>query len=475
MNAAPVQRHAVDTERQRPEVNHELGELVAELGAFILPGRIKDPAAGLTEAIEAERAGLGKVWLSERYDLKDVGVLSGAVAALTHRIGFASGLVAAGARHPLVTAAWAATTQAIFGPRLTVGVGRGNGPYLEPQGLRAYSYRETADYADILRRLWRGETVDYDGPLGRFPDMALIDVADVPPPPLILGCFGGPKAMETAVKHFDGVFLMPFLTAEAIAETVRWRDEWAERIGRDPGEVKIIHEMVTAPDYDEDQVYEVVYARALTYLQMADSGEHLQRRNRWSDDDLAHVRAHPMFSGLRTGVADQQFHRSQLVDAARRLPTSWIEPNAAIGTPAQCAAQLRAFMDLGADEICGHERRPLCADGRQDAGDVGRGVRGTVLRRRPYRRVDIHGAPLFRDRGQGADCGATGATRHAARVSGHRAVATPARGEGGRDRHGRRPRALRLRATERLRALGQNFCMVSQTPGYGCDPALRPC
>jgi alkanesulfonate monooxygenase SsuD/methylene tetrahydromethanopterin reductase-like flavin-dependent oxidoreductase (luciferase family) len=91
---------------------------------------------------------------------------------------------------------------------------------------------------------------------------------------------------------------------------------------------------------------------------MADSGEPLQRRNRWSDEDLAHVRAHPMFGGLRTGVADQQFHRSQLVDAARRLPKSWIEPNAAIGTPAQCAAQLQAFMDLGADEICLHGASP---------------------------------------------------------------------------------------------------------------------
>jgi probable F420-dependent oxidoreductase len=358
MSAPAVQRHSVDTKRPRPEVNHEVGELVAELGTFILPGRAKDPVVGLTEAIDAERAGLGKVWVSERYDLKEIGVLAGAVAALTQSIGFASGVIAAGSRHPLLTAAWAATTQAIFGPRLTLGIGRGVKPYLEPQGFRAYSYRETADYADILRRLWRGETVDYHGPLGRFPDMALIDLADVPPPPLILGCFGGPKAMETAVKHFDGVFLMPFLTAEAVAETVRLRDEWAERVGRDPREVRIIHEMVTAPNCGEDQVDEMVYARALTYLQMPDSGEHLMQRNRWCEDDLAHARAHPIFSALRTGVADQQFHRSQLVDAARRIPTSWIEPNAAIGTPVQCAAQLQAFMNLGLDEICLHGASP---------------------------------------------------------------------------------------------------------------------
>jgi 5,10-methylenetetrahydromethanopterin reductase len=358
MNAPAVQRHSWRAGIPLPEVNHQLGQQVRELSCFILPGRITDPAAGLQQAIDAERAGFGRVWLSERYDLKDVGVLSGAVGALTKQIGFASGVLAVGARHPLITASWAATMQATFGPRLAVGLGRGVPPYLAPQGIPVRSYAETADYADILRRLWAGETVSYDGPLGHFPDMALVDVSDAPPPPLILGCFGGPKAMELAARHFDGVFLMPFLTAEAITETIRMRDEAAERAGRDPREVRIIHEMITAPDYDDDKIGEVVYARALTYLQMPQSGDALMKRNGWSHDDLAYVREHPMFSALRTGVADQQFHRNQLVAAAGRLPTSWIEPNAAIGTPAQCAEQLRGFFDLGVDEICLHGASP---------------------------------------------------------------------------------------------------------------------
>lgn len=331
---------------------------IDELSCFILPGRITDPSAGLQQAVDAERAGFSRIWLSERYDLKDVGVLSGAVCALTDRIGFASGVLAAGARHPLITASWAATLQATFGPRLTVGLGRGVGPYLAPQGIPVRSYDETGDYAGILRRLWRGETVSYDGPLGTFPGMTLVDVSDVPPPPLILGCYGGPRAMELAVRHFDGVFLMPFLTAEAVAETIRLRDEAAERIGRDPEEIRIVHEIVTAPDCDENQIAEAVYARALTYIQMPGSGEFLMKRNGWTAADLAHVREHPLFSGLRTGVADQQLHRNQLVDAAKRLPKSWIEPNAAIGTPAQCVAQIRAFLDLGVDEICLHGAAP---------------------------------------------------------------------------------------------------------------------
>jgi probable F420-dependent oxidoreductase len=281
------------------EVNHEVGEVVPELGTYILPGRIKDPGAGLQQAIDAERAGFGTVWLSERYDLKDTGVISGAVSALTQRIRFASGLIAAGSRHPLLTATWASTLQGLFGERVIVGLGRGNRPWLSPQGMRALSLQATGDYAEILRRLWRGETVSYHGPAGHYPNMAMIDLLDIEVPPLILGCFGAEKAMDLAVRHFDGVFLMPFLTKEAVLETIRFRDQAAERHGRDPHQVRIIHEMVTAPDFDDQKVHEVVHARALTYLQLAEYGDVLVRRNRWSDEERAAVRRHPIFTGLR--------------------------------------------------------------------------------------------------------------------------------------------------------------------------------
>jgi alkanesulfonate monooxygenase SsuD/methylene tetrahydromethanopterin reductase-like flavin-dependent oxidoreductase (luciferase family) len=74
--------------------------------------------------------------------------------------------------------------------------------------------------------------------------------------------------MDVAVRHFDGVFLMPFLTKDAVQETIRFRYEAAERHGRDPREVRIVHEVVTAPDFDDQKVHEVVGARAVTYLQV---------------------------------------------------------------------------------------------------------------------------------------------------------------------------------------------------------------
>jgi hypothetical protein len=80
--------------------------------------------------------------------------------------------------------------------------------------------------------------------------------------------------------------------------------------------------------------------------------------NGWDTAPLATLRAHPMFSGIR-GAADHHYTRHQLVDVARALiPRAWIESSAAVGTAGACAAQLRAYLAAGADEIALHGATP---------------------------------------------------------------------------------------------------------------------
>src|SRR3546814_20827123 len=51
------------------------------LSAYVLPGRTLDPGRIILEAQAARAAGLGGVWISERFALKEPDVLSGMVAA----------------------------------------------------------------------------------------------------------------------------------------------------------------------------------------------------------------------------------------------------------------------------------------------------------------------------------------------------------------------------------------------------------
>jgi alkanesulfonate monooxygenase SsuD/methylene tetrahydromethanopterin reductase-like flavin-dependent oxidoreductase (luciferase family) len=53
-------------------------------------------------------------------------------------------------------------------------------------GIPVVNNQGMADYVDILRRLWAGETISYSGPVGNFPAMQFgRDLTN--PPPIILG------------------------------------------------------------------------------------------------------------------------------------------------------------------------------------------------------------------------------------------------------------------------------------------------
>lgn len=333
-------------------------EVVDALSVYVLPGRVTDPSVALREAKDAERAGFSRVWLSERFDLKDIGVLSGAIAATTERLGIATGLVPIAARHPIVLATYAATMQATFGNRLALGLAQGIPPLYEPHGMHSPDLRWVEDYVGILRRLWAGEAISYDGPVGRFPNMKMADPLQERPPPVYYGSFGGPKALEMVARSFDGVLFFPFLTVEAVAESVARLRAAAERAGRDPKSLRIIHTVVTAPDLSEEETLAVVHARALTYLQVKGLGELLLRQNRWDAAKLEPARNHPLFTGMRTGAAEQSYHRNQMVDAARLLPAEWIRSSAGLGTPDEIVALLRRYFEIGVDEICLHGSSP---------------------------------------------------------------------------------------------------------------------
>src|SRR3546814_8361719 len=70
------------------------------------------------------------------------------------------------------------------------------------------------------------------------------------------------------------------------------------------------------------------------------------------------IRSHPKIAGLNGKPADQAYTRQELVDVSRLIPQQWLDEGAAVGTAAQCADQLMAFLDAGADEILLHGSAP---------------------------------------------------------------------------------------------------------------------
>jgi len=326
------------------------------LGAYVLPGRVRDPRVAIGQATTAEHLGLGTVWLSERWGTKDFAVLAGAIGQATDRVRVAAGITHFQTRHPAVLASMAMTAQAITGGRLVLGFGRSVGPMWRAVGLHEATNQVLVDSADILRRLCRGEKVSYDGPAGSFPAVRLGDLPDAPAPDLVMAAIG-PKSLALAGRHFDGVILHPFLTPAAVGRQAEIVRTAAEQAGRDPASVRVHATVVTAADLPERELIEIVGSRAVTYFQIPSFGDVLARANGWDPAALQTLREHPLLAGVR-GSADNVFTRDQLRDVSHALPQEWLEQASASGTAADCATRWHEYLAAGADELVLHGSAP---------------------------------------------------------------------------------------------------------------------
>ncbi|MDT0576270.1 TIGR03857 family LLM class F420-dependent oxidoreductase [Croceicoccus sp. F390] len=331
-------------------------ELFDRFGTYILPGRVDDPRRGIEEAQEAERIGLGAVWISERFALKEPAVLAGAVAEATSKIRI-NGTFYATMRHPLVTASIANMMQAMSGNRFGIMFARAVPAYMKMMGAPAITMERLADYISIFHRLWDGETVSYEGKLGTFPTLKLTDMHEGPKPPVIFTAIG-PKSLAFAGEHCDGVLLHPFVSPTGVANSAKIVRDAAEKAGRDPMSVRIYHNIIVAPDLPKDEEDAVVRGRAITYFELPGFGDLIVEINEWDKSVLEKVRAHPKIALLEGKPADQAYTRQELVDVGQLLPQKWIDEGAAVGTAARCADQLMDYLDAGADEILLHGAAP---------------------------------------------------------------------------------------------------------------------
>jgi probable F420-dependent oxidoreductase len=339
----------------------ELAPVVDDLSSYLICGRVtarQRPdgftwvGTALTDAVEAERLGFRRCWLSERFDLKDAGAILGGVAARTTRLGVGTGVWATPSRHPMVAASFGATMTALHGPRFVLGLGRG----VPLPDMSEHSYAQFVHYAETVKRLWAGETADYASD-GQSTRLRTVDpLGDLPGPEIWAFGYGRPRfAAAAAGDAFDGAMLYPFLTVEAVRAAVdRIRGACAER-GRDPGSIRICHPIVVAAELNEFTTRAYAHARAVTYLEWPGHGEALCDSNGWDRSVLDQLRSHRQLAGRN---ADQDFHRAELLEPARLVPDEWMEESCAIGSVERCVERLAEYRNAGVDEIAVYASTP---------------------------------------------------------------------------------------------------------------------
>ena len=152
-------------------------------------------------AARTEADGFAGMWLGAAFGFDPIMALALAADA-TSSIELGVAVVPTWPRHPIVAAQQAATASAASNGRFRLGVGPSHAPVMAMYGIdfdRPISHLR--DYLTVLRTLLHQGTVAHTG--SRYAVNAFLDVADAPPPPVLLGVLQGQMA-HLAGSHADG-------------------------------------------------------------------------------------------------------------------------------------------------------------------------------------------------------------------------------------------------------------------------------
>ena len=329
--------------------------MLDKLGFYTLAGAPKSPVELIDEIKMAEALGLGAAFISERFNIKEAATLSGAAAAVSSKLRIITGATNHNTRHPIVTASYASTMHFLTGGRFTLGIGRGIPQMQDAFGMSRITTAQMEDFANVMRRLWHGETVvNHDGPIGKYPVLRLDPDFDEDIP-LGLTAFG-PNSLKLGGRAFDDIILHTFFTDETTANSVRVVKEAAEQAGRDPDSVRVWSCFATIGDHISEPLrLKKTVGRLATYLQAY--GDLMVKTNQWDPAVLKRFREDDLVKNFPGAIDGQNTTTEQLEHVATLIPDEWLAP-AATGSVSACTAAIQNQFDLGCDGVILHGATP---------------------------------------------------------------------------------------------------------------------
>jgi len=302
--------------------------------AEISPGMAPKEVVALAQI--AEDAGFDRLGISCVALWPDTYQLQALVAANTRRVRIGSMVTNPYTRHAAVHASALATLDEISDGRAFCGIGAGAG--LEAFGI-AYPrpVRTLRETVTAIRGLLAGETLTVAGETLKLDAARLIR----PPAHIVPIAIGtrSEQVMKLAGELADIALVgARHLTPPIVAQYRKWLAEGAARSGRDASKIEVMPRVTLCISHDEKLALESVKRYTAHYV------------------DILGERGPAMDPARRAAIsATLKQATGWYFDLARYDPPEMLalidddltRAFAIVGTPAQCAAQIREMLDLG--------------------------------------------------------------------------------------------------------------------------------
>jgi 5,10-methylenetetrahydromethanopterin reductase len=295
----------------------------------------------LPEAIDyvryAESRGFEAVWQAESRLVRDAIVPMAAYAATTSRIKVGSGVINNWTRNAALIAATFSTLDDLAPGRILCGLGVWWEPLATKVGVsRRKPLQAMRETVEVVRRLLRMEKVTFKGEFVQVEDIEIDIVHGDRSPkdvPIYIGATGM-KMMELTGEIADGVLLnylvSPAYNREAMAHLLAG----AKRAVRNLEEIDRPQLIVCSLDEDRERALDNARKLVTQYLGQQ---PHIMKASGVSQDLLDEI------GRVLTWPAEEH----QILEAMRLVPDEVVQLITASGTPDECRAKVREYIEAG--------------------------------------------------------------------------------------------------------------------------------
>lgn len=315
------------------------------------PGRLRVSLASLGEepterfakwAHLCELLGFDGIFHADEKWTQDVYVRLGYAAALTHRIGLGISVTDPFTRHPALTAQATATLNDASAGRLITIIGAGSHFETLPDLKRERPVRAMREAIEIMRGLWRGDRVQYDGEVVRLAGAKLDWVPEHIPPIWVAG--RGPQVLRMAGAAADGVLIGSFATEPGINYAKGRIARGLEDSGRDWNDITLASWLYVAIlDHEDDPVPEDAL-RGVSHAFWSSRDFFRSHLDEFADDVTDEFRRF-------LDEAPHEWSPEVMAQLRSLIPPGIFRSLALVGTEAQVAERARALQREGVQHL----------------------------------------------------------------------------------------------------------------------------
>ncbi len=285
----------------------------------------------------AEQRGFEAVWQAESRLVRDAIVPMAAFAAVTERIKIGSGVINNWTRNAALIAATFLTLDDLAPDRIICGIGAWWDPLAKNVGIdRRKPLTAMREVVTVVRRLLNAETVTFHGEFVHMEGVKLDVVYGRKGPrnvPIYIGATG-PQMLELAGEIADGVVLNYLVTPQYNVEAMERLEAGAKRAGRRIDDIDRPQLVVCSMDPDRKRGLDGARKLVTQYLAQQ---PHFAKALGAEESLVNEIKK-------RLGWPATE---EEIESAMELVPDEMVQMVAAAGTPEECRAKVKEYIETG--------------------------------------------------------------------------------------------------------------------------------